>query len=262
MKGSKPISGKINHVSHHSVGVSNRHFHIAQADLETLFGAGYQLTKLREISQKGQFAANEALTVVGPKGKIEKIRIVGPTRGKTQLEISRSDAVLLGIDPPVRYSGDLTGSAGVHLVGPKGELHLKEGVIIAQRHIHMASADAKNFGVKDRDRVVVAPLAKMLAANSEARTVIFDNVLIRVHDSFVLDFHLDLDEANAAGLKTGDQVRILGLSASATPESSVKLITENDVRRAILEKRRIKVPAGAKITPAAAELAKAHKTFI
>jgi putative phosphotransacetylase len=244
------------------IGVSNRHFHIAQADLETLFGAGYQLTKLRDISQKGQFAANETLTVVGPKGKIEKIRIVGPTRGKTQLEISRSDAVLLGIDPPVRYSGDLTGSAGVRLVGPKGELNLKEGVIIAQRHIHMAPADAKNFGVKDRERVVVAPMPKMLPPNSEDRTVIFDNVLIRVDESFVLDFHIDLDEANAAGLKTGDKVRILGLSASVPAEPPVRLITENDVRRAILEKRRIKVPAGAKITPAAVELAKAHKVFV
>jgi len=244
------------------IGVSNRHFHISQADLETLFGTGYQLTKLRDISQKGQFAANETLTVVGPKGMIEKIRIVGPTRGKTQLEISRSDAVLLGIDPPVRYSGDLTGSASVHLVGPKGELHLKEGVIIAQRHIHTSPVDAKNFGVKDRDRVVIAPIAKMLPPNSEDRTVIFDNVLIRVHESFVLDFHIDLDEANAAGLKTGDEVRLLGLSACPAAEPAKSLITENDVRRAILEKRRIKVPAGAKITPAAAELAKAHKVFV
>lgn len=244
------------------IGVSSRHFHMAQADLEMLFGAGYQLTKLRDISQKGQFAANETLTVIGPKGKLEKIRIVGPTRGKTQLEISRSDAVLLGIDPPVRYSGDLANSASVRLAGPQGELDLKDGVIIAQRHIHMSPAEAKNFGVKDRDRVVVAPVAKAPTPNSEARTVIFDNVLIRVHESFVLDFHIDHDEANAAGLKTGDQVRILGLSNYAAAESSVKLITENDVRRAMLEKRRIKVPAGAKVTPAAAELAKTHKVFV
>jgi len=244
------------------VGVSNRHFHLAQADVEILFGSGYQLTKLRDISQKGQFAANETLTVVGPKGRIEKIRIVGPTRGKTQLEISRSDAVLLGLDPPVRYSSDLANSAGAHLLGPKGELDLKEGVIIAQRHIHMSPAEAKNFGAKDRDRVVAAPVAKLASPNSEARTVIFDNVLIRVHESFVLDFHLDLDEANAAGFKTGDRVRILGFSNCPSAEPPIKLITENDVRRAILEKRRIKVPAGAKITPAAAEMAKAHKVFV
>jgi putative phosphotransacetylase len=244
------------------VGVSNRHFHLSQTDLEILFGPGYQLTKLRDISQKGQFAANETLTVVGPRGKIEKVRIVGPTRGKTQLEISRSDAVLLGTDPPVRYSGDLQGSAGVHLIGPRGELDLKDGVIIAQRHIHMTPTDAKNFGVKDRDRVVVAPVAKMPSPSSEDRTVIFDNVLIRIHENFVLDFHIDIDEANAAGLKTGDKVRILGFSTFESAESTKKLITENDVRRAILEKRRIKVPEGAKITPAAAELAKAHKVFV
>lgn len=244
------------------VGVSSRHFHMSQADLESLFGSGYQLTKLRDISQKGQFAANETLTAVGPKGKIEKIRLVGPTRGKTQLEISRSDAVLLGIDPPVRYSSDLSNSAGARLIGPKGELDLKEGVIIAQRHIHMSPADAKNFGVKDRERVIVAPVLKTAVTNSEARTVIFDNVLIRVDESFVLDFHIDFDEANAAGLRTGDQVRILGLSAQYETTTPTKLITENDVRRAILEKRRIKVPAGAKITPAAAELAKTHKVFI
>ncbi|MDZ7290961.1 MAG: phosphate propanoyltransferase [candidate division KSB1 bacterium] len=244
------------------VGISNRHFHISQADLEILFGTGYQLSKLRDISQKGQFAANETLTVVGPKGKIEKIRIVGPTRGKTQLEISRSDAILLGLDPPVRYSGDLEGSASVRLIGPKGELDLKEGVIIAQRHIHMSPADAKKFGVKDRDRVIVAPIGQVFPPNSEDRTVIFDNVLIRVHESFVLDFHIDTDEANAAGLKTGDEVRILGFSSCQVAKSAKKLITENDVRRAILEKRRIKVPAGAKITPAAAELAKTHNVFI
>lgn len=244
------------------VGVSNRHFHLAQSDLEKLFGSGYQLTKLRDISQKGQFAANEALTVLGPKGKIESVRIVGPTRGQTQLEISRSDAITLGINPPVRYSGDLKGSAGAQLIGPQGELELQEGIIIPQRHIHMSPEDAKRFQVRDRARVIVAPLAKMLAVGNEDRAVIFDNVLIRVDKSFVLDFHLDTDEANAAGLANGDKVRILGASAHVGAEQQKKLITENDVRRAILQKRRIKVPQGAKVTPAAAELAKAHKVFI
>ncbi len=244
------------------LGVSNRHFHLAQSDLERLFGSGYQLTKLKDISQKGQFAAKETLTVIGPKGKIENLRIVGPTRGQTQLEISRSDAITLGIDPPVRYSGDLKGSAGVRLIGPKGELELKEGVIIPQRHVHMSPEDAKRFEARDRERVIVAPLPKMLAAGSEDRAVIFDNVLIRVDKNFVLDFHLDTDEANAAGLVNGDKVRIVGKSSHAGAEEHKKLITENDVRRAILQKRRIKVPPGAKITPAAAELAKSHKVFI
>ena len=242
------------------LGVSNRHFHLAQSDLERLFGSGYQLTKLKDISQKGQFAANETLTVVGPKGRIANVRIVGPTRGQTQLEISRSDAITLGINPPVRYSGDLKGSAGVRLIGPQGELELKEGVIIPQRHIHMSPEDAKRFGVRDRERVIVAPLPKLATPGSESRDVIFDNVLIRVDRNFVLDFHLDTDEANAAGLGNGDHVRIVGKSSFAHEEK--KLITENDVRRAILEKRRIQVPANAKITPAAAELAKAHKVFV
>lgn len=242
------------------VGVSNRHFHLAQSDLERLFGNGYQLTKLKDISQKGQFAANETLTVVGAKGKIENVRLVGPTRGQTQLEISRSDAITLGINPPVRYSGDLKGSAGVRLLGPKGELEIKEGVIIPQRHVHMSPEDAKRFGVHDRERVIIAPLPKLTAPGSEDRAVIFDNVLIRVDKNFVLDFHLDTDEANAAGLVNGDKVRIVGKSLVATEEK--KLITENDVRRAILEKRRIKLSASAKVTPAAADLAKTHKIFI
>jgi len=247
------------------VGVSNRHFHLSQADLEKLFGVGYQLTKLRDISQKGQYAAKETLTVIGPKGKIESIRIVGPARGKTQLEISRSDAILLGLDPPVRYSGDLSGTPGVKVVGPKGEVALSEGVIIPQRHIHMSPAEAKAYGVKDRDRVMVAPMAASSTTSgksSEDRAVIFDNVLIRVHESFVLDFHIDTDEANAAGLRTGDKVYIAGKSACPSADALKTLITENDVRRAILEKRHIKLPPHAKVTPAAAELAKAHKVFI
>lgn len=242
------------------VGVSNRHFHLAPADVEKLFGTGYQLTKWRDISQQGQFAAHETLEVVGPKGRLERVRVVGPPRGQTQLEISRTDAIVLGLDPPVRYSGDLKGSPGARLVGPQGDVVLREGVIIPQRHIHMSPADAKRFGVKDRDRVIVAPLPKILPAGSEDRRLIFDNVLIRVDPSFVLDFHLDTDEANAAGLVTGDKVCIIGHSKNVT--TAAKLITENDVRRAILEKRRIKVPAGTRVTPAAAELAKAHKVFV
>lgn len=244
------------------VGVSNRHFHISQHDLETLFGPGAQLAKLRDISQRGQFAAQQTLDVAGPKGKIPGIRIVGPTRGQTQLEISRSDAVRLGIDPPVRYSGDLAGSAGVKLVGPAGEVDLKEGVIIPQRHIHMSPADARRFGVRDRERVFVAPVVNdAIDPGNEPRHVIFANVLIRVDDSFVLDFHIDTDEANAAGLKTGDHVYIVRKDANTQPMQNRLLITENDVRKAIMAHRKIVVPPGAIVTPAAQELAKAHGVF-
>ncbi|MFQ5708700.1 MAG: phosphate propanoyltransferase [bacterium] len=244
------------------VGVSNRHFHISQQDLEILFGKGYRLQVLRPISQKGQFACQETLDVVGPKGKISRIRIVGPARGQTQLEISRSDAYRLGIDPPVRYSGDLSGTAGVKLIGPQGELELREGVIVPQRHIHMNPRTAREFSVQDRDRVFVAPATNgAIDPGCEPRTTILGNVLIRVDESFVLDFHVDLDEANAAGLKTGDHVYIVGKTLDRQPVIRRSLITENDVRLAILRHRKIVVPANAKVTPAALELAKAHDVF-
>jgi putative phosphotransacetylase len=244
------------------VGVSNRHFHISQKDLEALFGQGYQLGHLRDISQKGQYACHETLDVVGPKGKITGIRIVGPARGQTQLEISRTDAYQLGIDPPVRYSGDLAGTARVKVIGPKGEVDLEEGVIIPQRHIHMNPQTARDFGVNDRDRVFVAPAVNgAIDSGCEPRITIFGNVLIRVHESFVLDFHVDIDEANASGLKTGDQVYIIGKAFKTQPVSQRRLITENDVRRAILSHRKIVVPKNAKVTPAALELAKAHDIF-
>ncbi|MFQ5650183.1 MAG: phosphate propanoyltransferase [bacterium] len=244
------------------VGVSNRHLHISQKDLEHLFGAGSQLQVLREISQKGQFASQEVLDVVGAKGKIERVRIVGPARGQTQLEISRSDAYRLGVDPPVRYSGDLAGTPGVKLVGPAGELELPEGVIVPQRHIHMSPRDAREFSVCDRQRVFVAPVEKHAHdPGCEPRSTIFGNVLIRVDETFVLDFHLDLDEANAAGLETGDHVYIVRPDAKAQPVRNRRLITENEVRQAIMNHRKIVVPAGAIVTPAARDLAKAHDVF-
>ncbi len=244
------------------VGVSNRHFHISQKDLEILYGSGHQLQKLRDISQRGQFATQETLDVVGPKGKIERIRIVGPTRGQTQLEISASDTYRLGIKPPVRYSGDLAGSAGARLIGPAGQIDLPEGIIIPQRHIHMSPSDARAFRVRDRARVFVAPVEQhAIDPKNEARTIIFANVLIRVDESFVLDFHLDTDEANASGLKNGDHVYIVRADTKAQPAKNSKLITENDVRLAITQKRKILVPASAIVTPAARDLAKAHDIF-
>ncbi len=244
------------------VGISNRHIHISQKDLEILFGEGHQLQVYREISQKGQFAASEVLDVVGPKGRIERVRVVGPTRGQTQIEISRTDAFRLGIEPPVRYSSDLSGTPGVKLIGPAAELDLKEGVIVSQRHIHLSPREAGELGVKDRDRVFAAPHENdALDPENEARSIIFGNVLIRVDASFVADFHIDADEANAAGLKTGDHVYIIKKEKTAAPAQNRRLITENDVRQARLKGRKIKVPAGAIITPAARDMAKAHDVF-
>lgn len=183
------------------VGLSNRHLHLSQKDLETLFGKGAKLTNLRDLSQPGQFATNEVVTLVGPKGRMDKVRILGPVRKETQVEVSRTDSYLLGIKPPVRISGDIKGSSGIKIIGPKGEIDLREGVIIAQRHIHMSPDEARGFGVKDGDIVKVKV--------SGERALIFDSVMIRSGPTHRLDFHIDIDEANAAGLSQGDLVEII-----------------------------------------------------
>lgn len=182
------------------VGVSNRHVHLSADDLEVLFGPGYELTPIKELSQTGQFAADEKVTIVTQKNAIQNVRILGPVRSQTQVEISRTDAFALGLRPPVRDSGSLENSESVTLVGPKGSICLKEGVIIALRHIHMSSKDAEEFGVRDKDIVSVKTEGE--------RGVIFNNVLIRVRDDFVLEMHIDTDEANAAGLGNGDMVEV------------------------------------------------------
>ena len=183
------------------VGVSNRHIHLTQEDVETLFGPGYQLTRKKEL-MGGQFAANEMCTIVGLKLRaIENVRVLGPVRKATQVEISQTDARKLGVSVPVRESGDTKGSAPIAIVGPKGAIYLKEGCIIAARHIHMSPADAKAAGVHDGDYVSVK-------ADNE-RGTIFNNVKIRVDESFTLEMHIDTDEANASQIATGNTVRIV-----------------------------------------------------
>lgn len=183
------------------IAMSNRHVHLSPEHLEALFGAGYELTKFKDLSQPGQFAANEKVDVVGPKGTLKGVRVLGPCRGKTQIEISKTDSFVLGIYPPVRDSGDIKGTPGAKIVGPKGEIEIEEGVIIAARHIHMHPDDAKEFGVKDKDRV-------RIKIDGE-RGLIFDNVLVRVRDDFALEMHVDIDEGNAAGVNNGDLVEIV-----------------------------------------------------
>jgi len=184
-----------------SVGISARHVHVSRKDLDTLFGEGYQLTVKKDLSQPGQFASNEQVDVVTEKGSFKGVRILGPERKQTQIEISLSDAMKLGLKPPVRDSGDLAGSPGVTLVGPKGTVQLNEGVIVAQRHIHMTPADASEFGVEDKEVVQVRCTGE--------RGLIFDNVLIRVHKDFALEMHVDTDEGNAAMCKTGDTIELI-----------------------------------------------------
>jgi len=183
------------------VGVSARHVHLTQEHVEALFGPGYQLTKRKEL-MGGQFASNETVTIVGLKLRaIENVRVLGPVRKASQVEVSATDAIRLGMKVPVRESGDIDGSAPVAIVGPKGAIYLNEGCIVAMRHIHMSPADALAAGVRDGDFVSVK-------ADNERGTT-FDHVKIRVDESFTLEMHIDTDEANAALISTGDMVTIV-----------------------------------------------------
>ncbi len=183
------------------VGISNRHVHLSRQDIDALFGAGYQLTPFKDLKQPGQFAAKECVLVVGPKGSISKVRVLGPERPQSQLEISKADCFALGVKAPVRESGDLTSSGDALLVGPAGHAHLISQVICAQRHIHLSPMDARALNVTNGQIVHVK-------AEGE-RSLIFDEVIIRVCDRFALEFHIDTDEANAAGLRNNDNVYII-----------------------------------------------------
>lgn len=182
------------------IGVSNRHVHVTQEDLEILFGKGYQLTKKNDLKQPGQFASHETVTIRGPKGEFEKVRILGPVRKASQVEISKTDSFRLGIRPPIRESGDLSKTPGIELIGPAGTLTLSQGTIIALRHIHMRPEEASALGVKDKDIVEVETFGE--------RKGIFGDVLVRVSEDFFLEMHVDVDEANACSLSNDDYVLI------------------------------------------------------
>ena len=195
----EPITSAYNEVP---VRISGRHIHISQQELDQLYGPGYKLTKYRNLDQPGQFAANETLTVVGPEGVIEDVRILGPLRDKTQVEISGTDGYHLGVEPPVRDSGDLSGTPGIVLVGPYGAVTLRKGVILAATHIHMNPSDAARTGLTNGDRVQVL-------VDGE-RDLIFNDVLVRVDKNFITEMHVDTDEANAAVIEDGSCVTIIG----------------------------------------------------
>lgn len=183
------------------IGISNRHIHLSQEDLDVLFGKGYQLTKLKDLKQPGQYAAKETVTIIGPKGSFDGVRILGPVRAETQLEISLSDGFKLGIKAPVRESGKIASTPGIIIKGPAGTVEKSQGVIAALRHIHMPPDFANRFGLKDKDFVKVE-------VGGERKTL-FHNVLVRVSDSFALEMHLDTDEANACGVANDDLARIV-----------------------------------------------------
>jgi len=183
------------------VGISNKHLHLSEADLETLFGAGAKLTVFKELVQPGQFAADERVDIVGPKATFKGTRIIGPLRPQSQVELSMTDARVLGMDIPVRESGVLAGSPGIKLVGPAGEIDLPEGAIVALRHIHLSPSEAAEAGLKDKDIVDVQTFG--------TRPLVFQDVLIRSGDAHLREFHVDTDEANAAGLGNDQEVEII-----------------------------------------------------
>ncbi|MGL4792064.1 MAG: phosphate propanoyltransferase [Anaerotignaceae bacterium] len=183
------------------VGVSNRHIHLSQSDLNILFGEGYQLTKTKDLSQPGQFACKETVTICGAKGVIEKVRVLGPVRSKTQVEVLVGDCYKLGVSAQVRLSGDLIGTPAITVVGAKSSVHINEGVIVAQRHIHMTPEDAANLGVHDGQIVSVEV--------SGERGGVFSNVIIRANDVSSLECHFDTEEANAMGINGNSTVKII-----------------------------------------------------
>jgi len=177
------------------VEISAHHVHLAQADVEALFGPGHQLTPMHELSQPGQYACEEKVHLVGPKGRIANVRVLGPTRKETQVEIAMTEQFKLGVQPPIRQSGDLAGTPGLTLEGPYGSTQIERGVICAQRHIHMSPEDALRFRVRDNYVVRVRVEGE--------RELIFGDVVVRVNPAFRLAMHIDTDEGNAGNLKTG-----------------------------------------------------------
>ncbi|MBK7406653.1 MAG: acetate/propionate family kinase [Saprospirales bacterium] len=216
------VEGKdtVNPIPRIPIAISARHVHLQQETVEALFGKGHQLNIHKWLSQPGQFAAQETVTLVGPKNKLENVRILGPCRDHDQVEISRTDEFFIGIDAPIRESGKIENSPGIKLIGPKGEVLLPEGVICAWRHIHMNPSDAATFGVEDRDVVDVAVI------NGTERDLVFGNVLIRVSEDYILEMHIDTDEGNAAEIESGNTTGALMATKS----------------KGVLQKRRIMSP--------------------
>ncbi len=184
------------------VETSARHVHVTKEDLEALFGAGHELTVKSWLSQPGQFASEEQVDIVGPKNTLKRVRILGPVRPATQVELSLTDARAIGVSAPVRESGDLDGAGACKLIGPCGEVEVKEGVIAAKRHVHMTKADAEAFGVKDKDEV-------MVRIDSNGRSLVFDDVVCRVRDSYALAMHIDTEESNAGCVAPGSMGEII-----------------------------------------------------
>lgn len=227
------------------IGVSNRHLHLSPDHVRRLFGRA-ELAIARQITQPGQFAAQETVSVVGPRGRLDAVRVVGPARGETQLEISLGDARMLGVDAPIAASGHLAQSAGgVTLLGPSGSVSLDRGVIVAARHLHLAPDDARRWGLSDGQRVDVE-------CGSGARAVVFRQALVRSGPAHATELHLDADEASAAGIRTGDRARIVAVH-TAGPARRV-LVTERELLR--IARSGSRLPEHALLTPSARDRAR------
>lgn len=198
----RKTANEYNNTGEVKIGVSQRHIHLSREHLDILFGKGYELTKKKTLMGR-EYAAEECVTLVGPSLKaIEKVRVLGPVRKNTQVEISRTDTFVLKVSPPVRPSGEIAGSERMVIVGPKGSVYLNEGVIIANRHIHLTPQYAQQHEIKDGDWVDVV-------CHGKEKTTKFYDVQIRVRDDFNVEMHIDTDDANSAGLRNGDMVTII-----------------------------------------------------
>lgn len=186
------------------IAVSARHAHLSRATIDQIFGAGHRLRPRTWLFQTGQFAAQETVRLIGPRGQLDNVRVMGPPRGRDQIELSRTDEHALGVEAPVRISGDLANTPGIELVGPAGRCILQHGVISARRHIHMNAQDAARLQVRDGQLVQVK-------VDSEGRDLIFGDVTVRIRPDFRLELHLDTDEANAAGVTAGDCAELLNI---------------------------------------------------
>lgn len=241
-------------VSQVSIGVSARHVHVTAEDFQLLFGLNRNMTELRSISQPGQFAANERVKVVGPSGAFDAVRIVGPARDQTQVEMAASDYRVLGVVAPIRYSGNVEGSGAVRIEGPEGSLELKEGAIVPARHLHVDPPDAASMRLTDGDRVDIA------LGSGDRRCNLLD-VLVRAGEKHATELHIDTDEAHAFGVTDGDTAYITRRgrdpgAGQATTRSRRRLITERDVGRAAAEGWILKDGGDYIITPAAKDRAK------
>lgn len=248
------------------IGVSPRHVHLSKEDFHRVFGEEETLTRIRDLTQKGQFASQQLVTLATSVGRIENVRVLGPFRSASQVELAKTEAVRLGLSPPVRDSGDHAGTPGITIIGPAGRVEIPQGVILAQRHVHMTPADARAYDVIDKEIVFMAVATPPGNTPSSPRTTIFGDVLIRVDANYRLDFHLDTDEANAANVRTGDLAVLFKVGSAPVRNQrryyeKKRLYNERDVLNALRDGAVILVEKTTILTPAARDLGRAKGVF-